>query len=801
MQRVGVLKSNMEQAKHAMGRKNSSLIYLLALIISLHCMACSNTRHLTDTESLYLGSEVKVVDTALPKAEKKRLEQALTAAVRPNPNSTLFGIRFKLTLYNLAGKPKSEKGIRNWLRNKIGEPPVLGSDLNIESNKNLMDNLLDNQGYFNAELSGRKEIKNKRAKGFFEVTAGPRSTIRSIIMDDKDTSSLKKDIAALSEGSLLKPGEPYSLETIKNERIRIDDALKNEGYYYFSPEYLIIDADTGIGNHLIDMTLKLKHAEMPANAEERYKINSLTILPNYRLVSNSRDRSSKKDSISNAEAIRRGPTSADTVHFDNFTVVDRQKLYRPQVFYQAMQLDPGKYYSRKDQNVALNRLVTLGAFKFVKNEFTPLEESGEHLLDVTYLLTPYPRKAFNIDFGGYTLNDSRGGVRGTLSWRNKNIFGGAELLTLKLSGGFEAQYGGMSQMPNAYNLGLEANLNVPRFMVPFVSIKPSGLFIPRTIMSVAYNYSLKTGFYQINSLNFGFGYNWKENAAKDHKFFPFNLTLVKTDTINQEKKDSLNLSALVYNGIILGPTYEYSYNSQLDGPKRPNNYYFNGMIDLSGNILGLAQGANLDETKRIFGTRYAQYIKLQADFRYYRNLTDKTVLATRAMFGYGYAYGNSYGLPNIKRFFSGGSSSLRGFSSRLVGPGTYNEFYLFGTRNNFEVLGDIKAELNAEFRAKLYRFIEAGIFADAGNVWLLRDDPMFPGGKFTQNFYEQLAVDMGLGIRLDLSILLLRFDFAIPVRKPWLPSGQRWTFNDIGLGDPDWRKENLYFNLAIGYPF
>lgn len=781
-----------------MPKLSKYLFSSLVILYVLQAMSCSNSRYLSEKESLYLGSKVTIMDSALSKSVKSGLAAQLEESVRPKPNSSFLTIRLKLTLYNLAGVPKKEKGFRNWLRNKIGEPPVLGSEVNIDGNNKVLVNILQNQGYFSAVSTGTKETKKKKTKVFFEVYAGPQTLIRNIFYEKSDSSVLAQDVADRESKSLLKTGDPYNLDVIKNERIRIDNILKNKGYYYFSPDYILIDADTGIGNNQADLILKMKYNEMPRNAYKKYSINQVTIFSNYRL-----NNATRKGSDSTFR--RRNPSAEDTVKYDGFRLVDRQKLYRPYVFYQAMQLKPGELYNKRDQNIALNRLVTLGAFKFVKNEFTPVRDSTRNLLDVTYLLTPYARKAFNVEFGGFTQNDSRGGLRGSFSWRNKNLFKGAEIFTVKLTGSFEAQYGGgiQSQRPNAYNFGLETNLNIPRFVVPFVQIKPSGMYIPRTIIAAAYNYSHRVGMYRVNSLSFGYGYNWKEDAAKDHKLFPFNITFVKTDTLDKAKADSFNLTNLIYNGIIFGPTYEYTYNSQLTGTNRKNNYYFSGLIDLSGNLVGIAQNASVtDNPKKIFGSNYAQYLKFQADFRYYRNLTEKTVLATRIMFGYGYSYGNSNKLPNVKQFFSGGSSSLRGFASRLVGPGTYNEFYVKGTHKQFEILGDIKTEANIEYRAKLYRFIEGAVFADAGNIWLQNaNNTDFPGGNFSSDFYKELAVDAGIGIRFDFSILLLRFDFAFPVRKPWLPEKERWRFNDIRFGDPDWRRENLFFNLAIGYPF
>lgn len=783
-----------------MHRQTKYIYGPLLIVLVLQAMSCSNSRYLADSESLYLGNKVTITDTFLTKKEKGMLEEELSGAVRPKPNSSFLGIRTKLTLYNIAGVPKKEKGFRNWLRNKIGQPPVLGNELSIEGNNQVLTNILQNYGYFKATVTGRKETRKKKTHAYFEAATGPRTYIRNVYYEKSDTSKLAKDVKANEKESLLKPGDPYSLQAIKDERIRIDNNLKNIGYYYFSPDFILVDADTGAGPNLADLVVKMKYNEMPRNAYKQYRIHEVTIFPNYRLSSNTNRNARTARDTTTGYRRNRVP---DTVLYDNFRVVDWQNLYRPYVFYQAMQLDPGELYNKKDQNIALNRLVTLGAFKFVKNEFSPIRDTAADLLDVNYLLTPYARKSLGTELGGFTQNDTRGGIRGSVSWRNKNIFRGAEVFTVKLSGSFEAQFGGgvAAQRPNAYNIGLETNLNIPRFIVPFVSIKPSGMYIPRTIISAAYNYSHRVGFYRINSANVGYGYNWKEDIRKDHKLFPVNITLVRTDTIDAARASEFNFSNLIYNGLIFGPTYEYTFNSQLDGVSRRNNFYFNGQIDLSGNLVGIAQGASQENKQRIFNSNYAQYIKAQVDFRYYYNLTPKTSLAARALFGYGYSYGNSDRLPNIKQFFSGGSSSLRGFASRLVGPGTFNEQYLRGTDSIFEILGDIKAELNLEYRAKLYRFIEGGVFVDAGNIWLLRDQPTFPGGKFTGSFYKELAADAGVGLRFDLSILLIRLDFAFPIRKPWLPEGQRWRFNDIRFGDPDWRRQNLFFNFAIGYPF
>ena len=222
---------------------------------------------------------------------------------------------------------------------------------------------------------------------------------------------------------------------------------------------------------------------------------------------------------------------------------------------------------------------------------------------------------------------------------------------------------------------------------------------------------------------------------------------------------------------------------------------------MAGNVLGLAENANYEKNpQKLLGATYAQYIKLQPDFRYYLRLSPATTIAARIMAGIGIPYGNSNDLPNIKEFWAGGNSDLRGFPSRLVGPGTFNA-YSHPETTYIETLGDLKLESNIELRQKIYKFIGLGIFADAGNIWLYHNNPALPGGAFTSGFYNQLAVDIGFGLRFDFKILILRLDLGMPIRDPWIPENGSWVFNKIDFASSDWRKNNLVFNIAIGYPF
>ena len=757
---------------------------LTVVLCALFVAACSNSRHLAKGEHLFTGSKVTIKDNTISKKERKVLVSDLNGLVRPRPNSKTLGVRVKLTLYNAAGDTRKKKGIRQWLRNKVGEPPVLASTVHLDANKSLMTNYLENRGYFYSGVTAAmKADSNKhKAKAVFEITTGFQYKIKRTLFHT-DSSRVSVAIDSDFSNTLLKPGAPYTLELIKAERTRIERMLKDKGYFYFKDDYILVIVDSSIGDHAVNMYVKLKHHEIPPEAYTRYTINNIFIYASYKLNGKAQD------------TIR-----ADAVQVDSYFVIDRKKAFHPYIFSQAMIFEKGDGYSLDDQNTSLSRLVNMGTFKFVKNRFAPVHDT---LLDVYYYLTPYARKSLRFEIGALTQNDNRAGTEGSISWKNRNAFKGAEELLFKINGGFEAQYSGLQKQPNIYNFGAETDLSLPRFEVPFIDIQTQSRYLPRTITKLKYSYESESDLLRINSYTASYGYDWKEGPHKEHQLFPFNITYVKTDTLGTDsaRLHTLLYSNLIFDGIIIGPTYEFTYNSQ-GGPQRKNSFYFDGLIDLSGNILGLAEKADYrTHPQTLLGQRYAQYLKFQPDFRYYLRLSSATTIAARAMGGLGIPYGNSSQLPNIKQFWAGGNSDLRGFPSRLVGPGTFDSRSSDGTVNYIETLGDIKLEGNVELRQNIYKFLNAAIFVDGGNIWLYRDNSTFPGGTFSSGFYKELAVNTGFGLRFDFSILILRLDLGMPIRDPWLPDGQRWVFDKIAFSDKDWRRQNLVFNIGIGYPF
>ncbi len=754
--------------------------YLLFILIII-AASCSNTRHLPAGETLFIGSNIKIQDHEASHKERKTLSTDLEGAVRPRPNSKTLGMRFKLRLYEFAGTTKKKKGIKAFLR-KSGEEPVLASSVNLQTNKAIMVNLLQNKGFFYATVNPIfKTDKKKRTTAVFNVTTGPQYTInKTIFLKDSTEPEITFDIDSTFPSTLLTPGAPYNLDLIKAERNRIDKALKQLGYYWFKPDYIIVQADTTIGNHKVDMYVAVKKEGVPDQAYQVSYIGDIYVYPNFKTHGKETD-----------------TNKANAVLYKGYNIVDPKKSFKPAIFWRAIKFEKGDEYNLDDQNTSLNRLVTMGTFKFVKSRYDPVNDS---VLDVFYFLTPFPRKSLQFEIGALTQNDNRAGTQGSISWRNRNAFKGAEALIFKINGGFEAQYTGEQKQPNIYNLGAEVDLSIPHFVIPFVEQQTNSLFVPHTLIKASYNYESQSDLLRINSYKLSYGYDWKQGYKQEHQLYPFNFTYVRTDTLTQNNSN-LNLlyGNLIFNGIIIGPTYEFTYNSQV-GPPRKNSFYFDGLIDLSGNLLGLAEKADYKTNPQtLLGQTYAQYLKFQPDFRYYLRLSSATTIATRLLMGLGIPYGNSSQLPNIKQFWAGGNSDLRGFQSRLVGPGTFD--YRAQSERYLETLGDIKGELNIELRQNIYKFFNAAIFYDAGNIWLYHNNPDYPGGKFTSSFYKEVAADVGVGLRFDIKILLLRLDLGMPVREPYLPEEDRWVFNKIDFSSSSWRRQNLVFNIGIGYPF
>jgi outer membrane protein insertion porin family len=755
--------------------------YIIIFTAIAFFASCSPLKKVPKDDALYTGATVKIDGPALSKKKKKNLRQDLETLSRPKRNKRFLGIPFKLLLNNIP-----------IVRKKLGEPPVLLSSLNLEHNIKVLRSSLENRGYFHATVEGDTVVKKRKAKAIYTVQTGAQYMINNVAFT-KDTADLEKAIAESADKTFLKTGEPFDLDLIKGERERIDAYLKERGFYFFNPDFIIVQVDSTIGNNKVNLFVKVKPA-IPLQARNIYTINEVYIFTNYQLQAQTQTTDTLKSSA---------------VFYKGYYVVDKRKRYNPRMFSQAMQFDPGDIYTRTDHSKSISRLVNLNIFKFVKNRFETVPGVDSPKLNAFYYLTPFPKKSIRAEINGSTKSNNLTGSSISIGWRNRNTFRGGEIFSIDATGGFEVQFSGQLTGFNTYRGGLEAKLAVPRFMTPFFTVNPRGGFMPKTNILLGYDILTKQKLYTMQSFRAGFGYVWKESLEKEHQFNPIAINYVQPLVITQLYQDSAannpTLLKAVEKQFILGSNYNYNYNGLQGKPPMSGGTYFNANVDLSGNIAGLVSGANVNAGKptTIFNAQFSQYVKLEADYRRYFKLSPTSVLANRAIIGFGLPYGNSTALPYIKQFFVGGTNSVRAFRSRSIGPGTYKDTAI--TTFLPDQSGDIKLELNTEYRVKIAGPVHGAVFIDAGNIWLFNNDhdidSLKHGAKFTKNFLKELAVGTGVGIRLDISFLVIRLDVAFPLRKPWLPDGSRWVINQISFGNSTWRRENIIFNLGIGYPF
>ena len=751
--------------------------YTICFIILLVLLnACSNTKYLAPSQKLYTGSKVIISDTdnnVTPK-DAKAMSSDLNGLLRPRPNSTLLGMRVKLYIYNKT-KTTKKKGFKHWLNTKFGEPPVLISEVDIDKNSDILESRLQNQGYLQADVISDTLSKGKIAQAIYKAKPGPNYTIRKFIFPTQK-DPLDTAIAGTAKQTLFKIGDNYNLDIIKNERTRIDARLKEEGFYYFSPDDIIMRVDSSIVKHQVDIYVRVKPTT-PDQARRIYTINNIYVYPHYTL----RDTALKLDSA---------------VKYAWYYIIDTKKTYKPFTFKNSVLLQPGDVYNRANHNKSLNRFINLGPFKFIKNKFEDVSADTSKL-NVYYFLTPSPKKSLQFELSEHISSANYVGTQLSINWLNRNIFKGAESLTISLFGSTETQFSGQNNGNDILQTGLKGKLSFPRFISPWY-FKTSNAYIPRTNVGAGYTLIYRPSLYVLNSYDASYGYSWRQTNRISHELNLIRVIRVDTANVTQRYKDSIKntgnptLKHVIDAQFVIGPTYSYT-NTNTAESYRTNTFYYNGTVGLSGNILGLLSGADTlhGNVKKLFGVPFNQFVKLESEVRYFHKLTPKSIVAARLFAGSGFSYGNSTIMPYSQQYFAGGTNSLRGFRARSIGPGSFYPGPQVTGSSGFQPdeSGDIRLEANLEYRPKLFSIVYGALFADAGNVWNLRPHAGLPGGAFGKNFLSQVAVDVGFGLRFDITVLILRTDLGIPILKPF--EGEKLHF-DFGA---------RVFNLAIGYPF
>jgi outer membrane protein insertion porin family len=772
------------------GLQRTARLFIVGGLSLAALASCHESKYLTANQTLYTANKTQVQSSVpMKKKEQKAWSEEMEGYLRPKLNSKILGLRVKLWIYNIAGTTNKKKGFKHWLKYKVGEPPVLVTPAILHNNAEVLQSHLENKGFFHDTVIVTTSVKDKHLTATYTAQIGPRYSIGKINYPD-DSDAISNRIDTLQRGSLLKKGDFYDFETIKAERVRIDSRLKNRGFYYFNPDDLIVDLDTAVGNHQVDMFMRLKD-EMPDPAREVYHVDSITVYVN----SGFRPDTNRQHAYTTPE---------------RYHIIDSAKFLRPAVLSSTLLIRPNTIYKQDDYSSSLSRLVSLGVFQFVKARFQPASSADtNNKLNLFYYLTPAQKKQLRFEVTALTRDDNTTGTELALNWRHRNLFRGGELFNIRLYSGLEGQSVGLDSITHrnikslTRRAGVDMSLTIPGIVSPF-NLNTSGKFVPKTKIEADYDTYRNNSLYTLTSSRVSFGYQFKNRITSENGITILGITYVRPTNITDSFQRAIDRNKNLYYAIepqfIIGPSWNFNYTSALDprNARRPSNIYFNANVDFSNNLLGIFSGADVGKTgqqKEIFGVPFAQYMRFEADFRHYLSFSKYSMLVTRADAGVGISYGNSTGLPYAKAFFGGGTNDIRAFRARALGPGKY-----FGGDPNTNAFlpdqpADIKLEGNIEYRAKLAGLVRWAVFTDFGNVWTLRNDPSRPGAVFTSDFLNDFAVGAGTGLRFDLTILVLRIDVAVPLRTPWKSEGSKWNFQSAtDISD-------LVLNLAIGYPF
>jgi outer membrane protein insertion porin family len=769
------------------------------MLTFLFLCSCTAMKFVPDNEVLYTGYNIKLIPEGKVRA-KKRIKEIMDQSVSPKPNSSILGMRPGLWFYYIAGPAERKKRFRYFVRNKLGQVPIYMRDVNTEKTAKFVKGHLVNNGFFQAEVEYKSEIKGK--KGEVTYTAHVHRPYRLRQIDYPKNDTLFKNIDSIRADSYLKPNQRYNLERLQAEQERIEADLEDYGYFFFDDRYLIFEADSTVGNKQVDLTLMLEK-EVPKKATRVYKIGSVSIFPDYTLMDDSLIR------------------AADTVIVDGYNYIDRQKNYRPRVITRVVNIKEGKTYKREDREYTLSHLMGLGSFKFVDIKFIE-DQFDSTKLNTSIYLTPYLKKSIRTDLQVMSKSNNFVGPGFNAKFTNRNFLGGSERFDLSFNTGYEVQISRKIPQPlNAFELGVESKVSFPRFVSPFSIHYPTRKYLPSTDVTLGFRVQQRINYFRLNSFNLGYGYTWRENTLKTHELYPIDINYMRLGKTSEEFETLIHsnrfLARSLENQFIMGARYSYTLNTQVNESRNEkfterefrNHFYFNAKLETAGNLVHLLRGGNFtsdpgNDSLNIFGSPYSQFIRGEGDFRYYWQLDEKNQVASRIIVGTGYAYGNSLTMPYIRQFSTGGSNSIRAFPARSIGPGTY-DVRSEDSENSILFLdqrADVKLEGSVEFRYDLTKMIKTAVFMDAGNIWLWSEDKQRPGSQFNRKtFLNELAVGTGAGLRFDFNFFVLRLDLAFPVRKPYLPNGQQWVWNEIALGDKAWRRENLILNIAIGYPF
>lgn len=764
---------------------NICSLVVLGVLIALLASSCSTTKKLGENDVLYTGvKHLKYHEDSVKVDDGVKTD--IFTAINVKPNNPLYSpyyrtpFPFGLMIYN--NIDENATGFKGWLYRHFAAKPVLIKRVNPQARVDMINTILRNNGYFTSSASYQLNPSDnpKKAKISYDIYVNPPYTIGNVdyIGDSDPLLQLVDSLAR--ENHYLKTGSRYCLDSLNAVRIDITNAVRNRGYYFFRPEYIQYLADSVQVKGIIHLKLR-ESADIPNNAKRRYLTNDITA------------------QVVNDDAVG----EPDTIITRNCTLIKYEPVHiKDNVIPSCIRARKGRLFRVNSIDRTQAALSRFGIFSTVDIQVVPLDSvtpDGEGLLDLNIYCQLDKPWEVTFEMQGASKSNSFIGPGIEVGATHKNAFGAGEKFGVDLYGNYEWKTGSGVYKGgdfDSYEFGVEAKLDIPRLLAPKF-LYPSRRYTNWTRFSLNASLMNRPGWFKMAQLSTAATWEWHANRFSSHVLTPLRFTYNKLIS-NSHKFDSvMSLNPTLARSFddVFIPKIEYTFTYDRD-ISRTNHINFTAGVAEAGNIFsGIWELCGAKGTKKMFGTPFSQFVKGQAQLVWTHNMGFESQLATRVFIGAAHAYGNRPDLPYREQFYVGGSNSVRAFNVRSLGPGSY--LPSDSVRGGYyDQTGTFKFEANVEYRFPIFGYFKGAVFLDAGNVWLLKDDEQRPGGKLEmKNFFNQLALGTGAGLRFDMKMLVVRADLGVAIHAPYKTEKSGYfnipmTFKDV-----------LAFHLAIGYPF
>ncbi len=704
--------------------------------------------------------------------------------------------------------PKTKKFSFRLMWQNLGEKPVVYNPRQSKESANQIRLYMRTKGFYESQVEYTERIKRHKAWVTYSIKSGQPVRIGTV-QYRSDDDSLMRYIIQDTASSLLKPGGNLDMDILQAERGRISDLLRNNGYYGFRKDYIAYEVDTTMGGHRADITVEVLPVVLENGRQTKhtkYYVSRIFVYPNYNVAEEMRDRDAYYDSMRYAYlGSRRRMSIPITFAYspDTFQV-------RPRVIAKEIYVRSGQPFCQQYVTDTYKHLSAFNVYKMVEVKFDDHTMSRDSL-NCNIFLTTNKLQEYVFDIGS-TNSSGNIGASSSLTYRHKNIFNGAETFDFKLSLSLESQSDLANRIRkfslNTQEYGLESRIYFPRMLMPRRFRSLARNTTPRTFIQLYFDYRQRPDYTRtVATANLSYQF-------QSRRFFNYTITPVRLSSIRISDADSVFLDWLdrlyikdsYQDHFILGSGLSIVFNNQVLGRRIYNYVKLN--LSWAGNLLNLLSHATHQKlndqgvySAPVINTTYAQFVKMDIDYRHYLRTIGSNILVWRLFAGIGVPYGNISSMPFSEQYFSGGANSLRAWQIRSVGPGSFHVGTDVGITTKYPNLtSDMKLEGNLEYRFKIFWVVEGAWFFDAGNIWSINRDDKREGGQFGfKSFYKEVALGTGLGLRLDFDFFLVRTDFGLKLRDPSQPEGHRWIPNDDhGF---IFRGHNWAFSLGIGYPF